>query len=448
MKKVKMVLGVAGVLCWLISIWTVSYAAIAFVAEGLSQKSVWQDMLANGRSMDAPSLESADRSLQRLALLRQEKLVLVGPEGGRQGYGAGADEFMRRLAPDAVREVLAGGVWTQYSRALPWKGGDAVTGQQILIGGKAYALFTQAATPPLLTHYDRYLYTSPLAMVVLFLWGTLFGKRHAHIQIFKNVIDAMRRIAKGDFQVSLEKGKQAEGVFGELVDSINHMAGELNQMEKLRQEFISNVSHEIQSPLTSINGFVRALQQEGLTEEERTRYLSIIETESARLSKISDNLLKLTSLESNHHPFEPQRYRLDKRLRRIILACEPQWDEKGLEMEIDLEETELTADEDLLSQVWINLLHNAIKFTPQGGRIGIHLQRSGEAAEVRLSDTGIGISAEDLPHIFERFFKADVSRERSKGGDGLGLSIVKKIVELHHGTIRAESTPGKGPCLP
>jgi signal transduction histidine kinase len=215
-------------------------------------------------------------------------------------------------------------------------------------------------------------------------------------------------------------------------------------MEKMRQEFISNVSHEIQSPLTSISGFARALRDTRLSEEERAHYLDIIETESIRLSKMSDNLLKLTSLESEHHPFEPKRYRLDKQLRAVVLACEPLWLDKSIDMDVSLEEGEIDADPDLMNQVWGNLIHNSIKFTPRGGTIGVELQfRDGEAA-VRISDTGIGIGEEDLPRIFERFYKADKSRNRAGGGSGLGLSIVKKIVDLHHGSIDVQSRPGEG----
>ncbi|EKN71281.1 integral membrane sensor signal transduction histidine kinase [Neobacillus bataviensis LMG 21833] len=222
------------------------------------------------------------------------------------------------------------------------------------------------------------------------------------------------------------------------------MAKQLKEMEAMRQEFISNVSHEIQSPLTSIGGFAKALQYDELTNEERSHYLSIIETETYRLSKLSDNLLKLTSLESEHHPFERKSYRLDQQIRNIILASEPNWMEKELEIDVSLEKVQILADEDLMSQVWINLIHNSIKFTPSFGKIRIHLKNIDGKAIIKISDTGIGISKKDQVHIFERFFKADKARERSRGGSGLGLSIVKKITEMHNGTILVESEIEKG----
>jgi len=267
------------------------------------------------------------------------------------------------------------------------------------------------------------------------------SRRH---NLFHEVLDALSRIAKGDFNVYLDLNVGRENQFTKLIDHINHMAKQLKQLEDMRQEFISNVSHEIQSPLTSIMGFAQALQYDQLTNEERNHYLSIIETESRRLSKLSDNLLKLTSLESKHHPFDRHSYRLDQQVRTIILACEPLWLEKELELDVSMEKVSIIADEDLMSQVWTNLFHNSIKFTPNQGMIRVELKKVDDKTVVKISDTGIGISKKDQIHVFERFYKADKARDRSKGGSGLGLSIVKKIIEMHEGTILVESEEGKG----
>jgi signal transduction histidine kinase len=261
-------------------------------------------------------------------------------------------------------------------------------------------------------------------------------------------VEAVDRIAQGDFSTRVQWHVDGDHPMAELARSVNHMAAELNQMEQMRQEFVSNVSHEIQSPLTSISGFARALQEDDLSPEARQHYLSIIQTESMRLSKLSDNLLELASLDSEQVRLEPRPYRLDKQIRALVLAREPQWTGKGLELDVALDEaTLITADEDLLSQVWINLIHNSIKFTPPGGCIRIALQSQPGAVQVTIADTGIGIPAEDQPHIFERFYKADKSRRRADGGNGLGLSIVKKIVDLHHGTVSVDSQPGQPTCF-
>lgn len=293
----------------------------------------------------------------------------------------------------------------------------------------------------------RHIITSFVGFII---WGLIVSLIGHFIRnrndVFHQMIDAMRRIAKGDFNVSIDSSRA--GDFGELVESVNHMAVQLGQMESMRQEFISNVSHEIQSPLLSIGGFAKALQREELNPVDRKRYLEIIETECRRLSKLSDNLLKLTSLESGHHPFEPREYRLDKQLRDLILVTEPQWSAKDIEMVAELEEIAIQGDEEQLSQVWINLLHNSIKFTPVGGTVTVKLVAvPGGGAEAVITDTGIGMEPEEREQIFDRFYKADKARNRGAGGSGLGLAIVRNILDKHQGSIRVESEPGEGTAM-
>ncbi len=258
------------------------------------------------------------------------------------------------------------------------------------------------------------------------------------------IIEPIQKIAKGDFSVKIRNEEKYDGEIGVLVKSINDMTDELNAMEKMRQEFVSNVSHEIQSPLTSIKGFARALQDNNLSEEKREHYLTIIETETTRLSKLSQNLLKLTLLESEEYTPERATYRLDQQLKQIVLNSEPLWAEKEIELELNLEKVHITADQESMSQVWINLIHNSIKFTPNGGTITIQLKEYEKVVEVRIRDSGIGISKEQKQHIFERFYKADSSRNRVYGGSGLGLAIVKKVLDLHRGEIKVESEEGSG----
>lgn len=330
-----------------------------------------------------------------------------------------------------------------------------VAGVVVLLFLSAGIAFTIAywLTGGLLDRIDRQwppywtqLATALIGMLIMMLSAIVIGlvtgpKQRA---IWHEVIDALRRIAKGDFNVTLDEEMRMDGQWGNFVQTIKYMAHELKQMEQLRQEFISNVSHEIGSPLTSIRGFAHALQNESLTPEERRHYLSIIETESTRLSKLSDNLLKLTSLESAHQPFEPSPYRLDAQLRNVVLACEPQWLEKELELSLELAPVTIEADEEMLSQVWHNLIVNAVKFSSRGGSLTVTLAQEGGAAIVVVSDTGCGIAEEDQKRIFERFSKGDKSRTRTAGGSGLGLSIASKIVELHAGAIRVQSRPGEG----
>jgi signal transduction histidine kinase len=297
----------------------------------------------------------------------------------------------------------------------------------------------------------RHLFSGLSAVIVILIgWRILmkisdgFSHRKEIMDIHDELTGTLAQIAKGNFDVLLDPGNV--GVFNELAEAINEMAKNLGTLETMRQDFISNVSHEIQSPLTSIGGFAALLQKEGLPDGERRHYAKIIAAETKRLSSLSENLLKLSSLENNKIPLSKKDFRLDKQLENTALISEPQWSVKNIELEADLQKINICGDEDLLSQAWVNLLHNAIKFTPEGGRIHISLSplTDGKTAAVKISDTGAGIAPDDQIHIFERFYKADKARDRSLGGNGLGLSLVKRIVEMHGGSITVESEIGKG----
>jgi two-component system phosphate regulon sensor histidine kinase PhoR len=265
--------------------------------------------------------------------------------------------------------------------------------------------------------------------------------------VFEQIIEAMRRIAQGDFQVRLAPEVESNALTSELAKSVNQMAEGLYQMEHMRQEFISNVSHEIQSPLSAIRGFAQALHDEELSREKRLHYLDIIETESSRLSRMTENMLKLASLEAEQTPVQRKPYRLDKQIRSLLLAYERLWMEKQIELNVELEEIMVCADEDLLNQVWGNLLHNSLKFTPEHGSINVRACYEGNRIVCCIEDSGIGIAEEVQARIFERFYKVDAARERAQGGNGLGLAIVRKVVELHDGTIEVKSQPGVGTCM-
>ena len=273
---------------------------------------------------------------------------------------------------------------------------------------------------------------------------TKYGQKHNILrnQFLNSTLEALNKISRGDFNISI--AIHEHDPFSEVAESVNKMARELSSMESQRQDFISNVSHEIQSPLTSISGFAALLKSDSLTKQQREHYIEVIETESKRLSKLSDNLLKLSALESENVPLLLSDFRLDKQIEQAILILEPHWLEKNIDIDAEFEKISIHADEDLLGQVWINLIHNAVKFTPENGLIKIKLYQNDSQLVCHITDNGVGISEEDQIHIFERFFKVDKSRDRSLGGNGLGLSLCKKIIELHSGQITMESELGKG----
>lgn len=324
------------------------------------------------------------------------------------------------------------------------------------LGAFAGILFTVLSVSGLVAIYSVWLspvFISAAAGIlsfVLLMWVMVkirqFAFKHSHPKNpHSQIIDALSEVARGNFNIILHEDDR--GPHNEMAEAFNKMARELGDIEIMRQDFISNVSHEFQSPLTSIGGFAALLKDDTLPAAERSRYAGIIEMETRRLSSLSDNLLKLSSLDSEKKPLNRQNFRLDKQLQQAALTSEPQWSTKGINLEADLERCEYNGDIDLLSQVWVNLLHNAIKFTPEGGDIHMALAVSGHSAVVTISDNGIGIAPEDQLHIFERFYKADKSRDRALGGNGLGLSLVIKIVELHGGSVAVESEIGKGTRL-
>jgi len=262
------------------------------------------------------------------------------------------------------------------------------------------------------------------------------------VKPIKKLTQATKHIAGGDFNVELNIKQSGE--LGTLAKSFEDMAEELQQLEQMRRDFVSNVSHEVQSPLTSISGYALALKQVDVTDDEKHRYLDIIISEANRMSKMSDSLLKLSLLESKTQPMHLDTFSLDEQIRRVIVFLQPQWSSRNIDFELQLKAVRLMADYDQLHQVWTNILTNSIKFSSPNDTIEISMKQSANHVIVRITDRGIGISLEDQQRIFERFFKADRSHSHKYEGSGMGLAIVKQIVLLHRGEIEVESELGHG----
>jgi len=251
---------------------------------------------------------------------------------------------------------------------------------------------------------------------------------------------ATKEIARGNFNVQVEAKGSKE--LTRLSASFNEMAQELSLIETLKSDFVSNISHEFKTPVTSIKGFAKRLLKNNLTETERKEYLQIIVDESERLSRLSSNVLLLSNLENYSHEAEQAEYFLDEQLRRLILLCEPQLQKKDLEVEIRLAPIKIKANEEILHHVWLNLLGNAIKFSDLSGKVCITLKSEKNNAIVSISDNGVGINADEKKRIFEKFYQADQSRATE--GNGLGLALVKKILDIENGKIEVESEVGEG----
>jgi two-component system phosphate regulon sensor histidine kinase PhoR len=221
---------------------------------------------------------------------------------------------------------------------------------------------------------------------------------------------------------------------------------DLRRSERLRRELVANVSHELRTPLTSIKGFVETLLAGALRDEQNSRrFLEIIEAETNRLTKLVDDLLELSRLESKGVTFRMQPVDLGQLCRAVVDRQQPRAERSGVQLDCSAQSgVVVVADPDRVEQVLTNLVDNALKFTPEGGHIRVRVEVRGAEAWVCVEDTGRGIPPDDLPHVFERFYRADRSRTRTSGGSGLGLAIAKHLVEMQGGRIWAESTPGQG----
>ena len=254
--------------------------------------------------------------------------------------------------------------------------------------------------------------------------------------------DATKRVAAGEFSLQLENPYRDE--IGSLINSFNIMTRELESVEMLRSDFVSDISHEFKTPLTAIEGYAKLLVDE--TEpDERRGYVQIITEETQRLSTLAQNILTLNKLEKGNIPVQRGRVCIDEQIRRVLTLCEPKWSAKRLELELELDEAEIEGLEPLLMQVWTNLIDNAIKFSSEGKKIWVTLVHADGHTVFRIQDEGPGIPDCDCNHIFEKFYKGD----KSRGGDGngLGLSIVRRVVEIHGGTISVESREQGGTCF-
>ncbi|CAN7645000.1 sensor histidine kinase [Paenibacillus sp. LjRoot56] len=314
-------------------------------------------------------------------------------------------------------------------------------GVPVQVQGKTYALFVRPNLEQQIGGV-RVLMAFLLGLTFLFSIVLIIIFSQFIVKPVKRLREATRRIVGGSYEMTMDVSRQDE--IGELARDFTYMAQSLKQVEAMRQEFVGNVSHEIQSPLTSIQGFAQSILDQTTSEEEKERYLHIILDESKRLSSLSKQLLTLASLDKESHVVKRTMYRLDEQIRQILIHTEWQWSEKALDIELDLPETDVSADHQLMHQVWLNLITNGIKYTLPHDALHIAIQSSEMEVTVVVSDTGIGMSESELPHIFTRFYKADRSRNRASTGTGLGLSIVQKIIELHGGSIHVQSELGKG----
>ena len=261
----------------------------------------------------------------------------------------------------------------------------------------------------------------------------------------QRIADAAGKIAEGNFSVRIQPVFSLDGQdgFNSIIRSFNRMAEELSGIETLRTDFISNVSHELKTPLSVIQNYGTLLQQPDLPEERRMEYAKTVTDASRRLANLITNILKLNKLENQQIYPAQTVYNLGEQLCECLLTFENIWEEKSIEINTDFaEDIQIKSDAELLSLIWNNLFSNALKFTPNGGCVSVSLWAEPGYAVVKVSDTGCGISPEVGAHIFEKFYQGDTSHATQ--GNGLGLALVKRVVDIVEGDISVSSKIGKG----
>lgn len=388
-----------------------------------------------------------ERYLRHAASLGYELYVTDGEEDSRF-YGRSFREH--DLDKQDVALVLSGGVYHGVARFpnKPFISGffdnrlSNTVGVPVRSAAKPYALFlrpdVQLQFGELRTFFALVALLTIVVSILLFLVSTRYI-----VKPITRLTEATQRLAQGNYNLRLTTGRRDE--IGQLAQHFMTMSRELERVDAARQQFVSNVSHEIQSPLTSIQGFAKILAHGDLPKEEREQYASIVEAESRHLSLLSKQLLLLSTLEQGEDALNKKRFSLRDHIRQAVELL--QWQLEGKELLLKLsipESVSVYGDEVLLLQVWTNLLGNAVNHIPPGRTIEVRADQAQSRTRIVIADTGEGIAPEHLPFLFDRFYRVDSARERATGRTGLGLAIVRKIVQLHEGEIEVSSSVGAG----
>ncbi len=295
------------------------------------------------------------------------------------------------------------------------------------------------------------LHKSVLEMLILFLFSSSIAIVFAVILIYiqartisapiEAINKAARSIASGNFGERVEVSSKDE--IGQLASAFNFMASSIEKAERTRQRFISDVSHELRTPMTSISGFVQGMLDGTINDDKRDDYLKIVLDESTRLTRLVNDMLEMSKMQSENFKLTITPFDINELICTCLISHEKKIEERSLDVDVDFRPEKIIAlgDKDQIKRVLINLLDNAVKFSHPGTVIQIHTSISGGKVNVSISNTGDGISDNDLRHIFDRFYKTDESRAKDRTGAGLGLSLVQNIIRLHNQTITASSTP-------
>lgn len=265
----------------------------------------------------------------------------------------------------------------------------------------------------------------------------LYTRRKREI---KTLSDNIRKVAEGDYSVRIQH--KPSDPMAPIYDDFNKMCSELGSVKMLRNDFINSYSHEFRTPIASINGFASLLLEKNFPPEEQRQYLEIIADESARLSRLASSSILLSRLSSQQIVSDAEDYDVSEQIRQCSIMLSPAWSAKNIEFSCSFGRCPIHASREMLQHVWLNILDNAVKYTPEGGTISVTAETSGENVMVTISDTGKGMDSETLAHAFDPYFRHDADHART--GLGLGLAIVKRILDLSKGSVEVDSKEGEG----
>lgn len=270
-----------------------------------------------------------------------------------------------------------------------------------------------------------------------------FTRARVYSRNIQLICKAAQRVAEGDFSVYIETfpEKMFKNELDILKEDFNKMVRELSSIENIKDDFVADVSHEIKTPLSLIQGYADLLQTPGLSNEKRNEYIQLISQAIHKLNDLVENILRLNKVE-NKNIIHKEKFFLDEQIRCAIISFEDKIEEKNISLEAELDEVVIKSDRASLELVWNNILSNAIKFTPCGGTISVNLKEKNDCIVATVSDNGCGMDEETQKRIFEKFYQGDSSH--SSEGNGLGLALVKKIVDMLDGSVRVRSKVGKG----
>lgn len=400
---------------------------------------------------DTINVAVLDASLKNTARQDQMNIILADPTGAvlmrvdpdRGSYASGG-----QIPPSVVQRITRDGIYTESGTL-----GTLLSGKHYVVGalceddsGNALAMVFVAASSERVVGMFQEVTKIFLIIILISLGGALIVSYFLSSRMtrpLKTMANAAREFAAGDFSVRVPEDNRCDEI-DELAISFNNMARDLEQLEELTQGFIGNVSHEFKTPMTTISGFVDGMLDGTIPQDQQKKYLHIISEEVKRLSRMTMSMLAAAKIQSGELIISPVLFDFSEMTSQILLSFEQKITAKNIEVEADFADRLMVmGDRDHVFRAVYNLVDNAVKFIDDGGRLRVTAYPAGAFCEFSICNTGGGIPADDIPHIFDRFYKTDRSRSRDRSGAGLGLYIVKNIINLHGGDISVRSDGGE-----